>query len=154
MNFEKNAVVYYNEEEARYVESDPVYEYANNEEFAKELSKRLDLNYGDMVTILKAFEDLVYDYLSITNWEQNVGIWVTKNICLKSSYDPEHLVTYNDDEVYKVVPEGFDFDIALSPELEKKCLDRLNNSRILREVTKRLEDERNKRNTEENIERT
>lgn len=144
MKIEKNAVVYYNKEEARYVETDPKYEYASNEDFAKELSKRLDLNYDDVAIILGAIEDLACDYLSITNWEQNVGVWITKNICLKSAYDPEHLVSYDNDSEYKIVPEGFEFDIAYSEAFEKRCTDRLKNSRALKDITAKL----NKRKTE------
>lgn len=144
MKIEKNAVVYYNKEEARYIETDPKYEYASNEDFAKELSKRLDLNYGDVEIVLGALEDLIYDYLSITNWEQNVGVWITKNICLKSAYDPEHLISYDDDSEYKLVPEGFEFNVSYGEAFEKKCTDRLKNSRALVDITAKL----NKRKTE------
>lgn len=138
MNFEKNAVVYYNKEDSRYVEAPPKYEIANNQDFAKELSKRLDLNCGDVNIVLKAFEDLVCDYLSITTWDQNTEVWVTKNICLRSAYDPEHLVAYEEDKEYRVVPEGFDFEVAFTPEFEEKCLKRLSGSRYLKEAMAKL----------------
>ena len=145
MKFEKNATVYYDPEVSHYVDHEPKYTTASHSEFVKELAKRLDLNESDVTTIMKAIEDLLYDYLSIAGWEQNVAVWFTRNICMRSTYIPEHLVAYEEDKDYRLVQEGFDYDTVFNSEFDEKCKKRLKTSRVIKDLTEQLEAEKRER---------